>query len=184
MILSQDKLIEVLTACEEQIRWKCGHRLASLGARCDLDDLMQIVWTKANAGLTGCTAANEHQLRGWIMVIAKNACEDMVTYERGSLNRSTRREEVAIGVATDESRDGFQPAAGSADPAVAVAAREEADRMIGLLATLPKAMKQAVTLRFIEQKEFDEIAAEMGVLPESVRSLVSRGLAELRKLAA
>lgn len=66
---------------------------------------------------------------------------------------------------------------GVADGAAGSAARDE---MWRLLATLPRAQRVVLTLRFYEDLTYDEIAAVMGCAATTVRVHASRGLARLR----
>ncbi|MGC3954853.1 MAG: SigE family RNA polymerase sigma factor [Propionicimonas sp.] len=65
----------------------------------------------------------------------------------------------------------------TADPIPALDGRDWALRLI---AALPERQRVAVVLRVMEDREFDDIAAAMGVSPTNARKLVSRGLAALR----
>lgn len=59
-----------------------------------------------------------------------------------------------------------------------------ADEMWDVLATLPERQRSAVVLRFYEDLPEAEIAALLGCRPNTVRTLVHRGLATLRKEVA
>ena len=64
-------------------------------------------------------------------------------------------------------------------PAEAPAKR---DYLIDALDTLSPRQRTAIVLRFYEQMSERETADAMGVRPGTVKSLVSRGLAELRRV--
>jgi RNA polymerase sigma-70 factor (sigma-E family) len=64
------------------------------------------------------------------------------------------------------------------DPA---AARDERDAMLRLIAALPPRQRAAVALRFYEDLPDHEIADLLGCRSVTVRSLVSRALATLRR---
>ena len=55
------------------------------------------------------------------------------------------------------------------------------DPLLDAVATLPLSQRAAVVLRYWADLPDDEIAAAIGVRPATVRSLVHRGLASLRK---
>ncbi|UZN22909.1 sigma-70 family RNA polymerase sigma factor [bacterium 3DAC] len=57
------------------------------------------------------------------------------------------------------------------------------DELRNLLSELPARYQQALTLRYIEEKEYGEIARIMNVSEATARQLVSRGLKKLKKLA-
>ncbi|HWI43062.1 MAG TPA: SigE family RNA polymerase sigma factor [Nocardioides sp.] len=58
---------------------------------------------------------------------------------------------------------------------------DERRRLWSACQALPEAQRTAVVLRFYEQLDYDEIAALTGVREGTVRSRVSRGIAELRQ---
>ena len=57
------------------------------------------------------------------------------------------------------------------------------DELRNLLSELPARYQQALTLRYIEEKEYGEIARIMNVSEATARQLVSRGLKKLKKLS-
>jgi RNA polymerase sigma-70 factor (sigma-E family) len=68
----------------------------------------------------------------------------------------------------------------SPDPAVQLVDR---DQVVGLLAMLPRRQRAVLVLRFYEGRTDGEIAAILGCAAGTVRSHVSRALAELRRRA-
>jgi RNA polymerase sigma-70 factor (ECF subfamily) len=52
--------------------------------------------------------------------------------------------------------------------------------VVGLLETLPPALREAVSLRVVEERSYEEIAAELRCSESVVRQRVSRGLRTLR----
>jgi DNA-directed RNA polymerase specialized sigma24 family protein len=55
-------------------------------------------------------------------------------------------------------------------------------RVAVALRAMPLRYQEAVTLRYIEEKEFNEIALILNCREGTARSLVSRGLTKLREL--
>jgi len=53
-------------------------------------------------------------------------------------------------------------------------------RVVGLLETLPPALREAVSLRVIEERSYEEIAGQLRCSESVVRQRVSRGLRSLR----
>jgi len=60
----------------------------------------------------------------------------------------------------------------------------ETPLVLDALASLPYRQRAALVLRFYEDRPDDEIAEALGCRPATVRSLVHRGLATLRKVIA
>jgi RNA polymerase sigma factor (sigma-70 family) len=54
------------------------------------------------------------------------------------------------------------------------------DRVLSLLAALPEDQRRALQARALDEREYDEIAAELQCSESVVRKRVSRGLAALR----
>ncbi len=54
------------------------------------------------------------------------------------------------------------------------------EAMSGALRALPKEQRQAIELRVLEERSYEEIAAALGRSEVSVRQMVSRGLKKLR----
>lgn len=53
---------------------------------------------------------------------------------------------------------------------------------LDLVATLPEDQRDAITARVLEERDYGEIASELGLSEQVVRKRVSRGLARLRDL--
>lgn len=64
------------------------------------------------------------------------------------------------------------------DEAVAL----DADELFDVLAALPERMRAAIVLRFYEDLPDGDIAALLDCAPSTVRSLIHRGLARLRRV--
>lgn len=86
--------------------------------------------------------------------------------------RKRRVEEVAVGVPDD---------VGSAARAAAgTDSTDDRDVLLGALAELSKRRRAALVLRFYDDLDDRAIAALLGCRTSTVRSLVARGLADLR----
>ena len=57
------------------------------------------------------------------------------------------------------------------------------DMLNHLLEQLPPRYKEAITLRYIENKSYDEIARALNTTPTTARKIVSRAIKKLKKLA-
>ncbi len=60
--------------------------------------------------------------------------------------------------------------------------KTEPQDMTSWLDQLPAQQKQAVQMRFVEEKTFEDIAQHLGTTPMNVRQIVSRGVKHLKKL--
>lgn len=179
MRLTTDNLVSTLAECEPIIHNRFRRRLSFLNRRFDTDDLYQVVCMKALKFFGQCKAENESQLKHWVLVIAKNACESAVTEHLGMNNRTIRKEQVAIGVATAQESNGFDPAYES-DPSRVMELKEEFGHALSRLDRIPKVQQRALELRYLNQMEYAEIAAELGQTENAVRLMVSRGASAVR----
>lgn len=178
MSFTQDQIVDSLLDCEATIRGRYDRKLSMLGSRFDVDDLFQVTCMKAHQAQESCKAETPEQLRHWILTIAKNSFETAKTTHLGVQTRSLRREDCAIGVATDDSRDGYQPA--DDDAADSVEQHEDFLRATALVDRLPKQSQRILSMRYVDQLDYSEIAEREGMTENSVRLVVSRGLAKVR----
>lgn len=68
------------------------------------------------------------------------------------------------------------------DPEASLAAREELRRLLRLLSLLPERQRDVVTLAFLEQHSYEEIAQLLGISEATVKMRVHRARARLRDL--
>lgn len=54
--------------------------------------------------------------------------------------------------------------------------------LVGLVSQLPDQQRQAIEMRYINDKTFDEIAESLKINPANARQIISRGLKRLREL--
>lgn len=59
--------------------------------------------------------------------------------------------------------------------------RVEAERVLGVIRSLPEAYQETLILRLVEGMTGPEIAAQVGLTPESVRVNLHRGMKQLRE---
>src|SRR5262249_10478577 len=86
--------------------------------------------------------------------------------------RQSRRRDVAL---ADD------PAGPLIDPLAGIVEREEMEQVLAAIAELPDVTRLAVTLRYLERHETDEVAKLMENTPHQVRALCAKGLAMLRE---
>lgn len=173
-----DQLITVLAEVESTIRARFTRRLSIIASRYDVDDLIGDVTLKCYEAIGSCRAQTETELRHWVLTTAKYTAETKITSHRAA-KRSTVREQVAIGVATDESRDGYQPAIDGTVEMVAEL-QETYEDVTAALEHLPEMQAKVIRMLYVEGREYAEIAQCVGWSVETCRSIVSRGLKTLR----
>jgi RNA polymerase sigma factor (sigma-70 family) len=103
----------------------------------------------------------------WLLGIARNKLRE--SRRRRRVENSARR------------RVGLEPALfGEADFERVEELISLDARVVGLLETLPPALREAVSLRVIEERSYEEIAGQLRCSESVVRQRVSRGLRTLR----
>lgn len=104
---------------------------------------------------------------GWLFTIAHHKLADY--HRRGAVDRRARNR---LGI----------PRHGADDEGLErVEALLEEPRASLLLAELPEEQRAAVIARIVEERSYDEIAADHATTEQVVRKRVSRGLAVLRR---
>lgn len=127
--------------------------LLSRVERREVSDLMQDVFVSALANLG--QLRDPRAVGGWLATLARNRATDHLR---------TRRRLEAL---PDEI-------------SVTHADRSEAEQVLATIRTLPEAYRETLVLRLVEGMSGPEIAAEVGLTPDSVRVNLHRGMALLR----
>jgi RNA polymerase sigma factor (sigma-70 family) len=105
----------------------------------------------------------------WLLAIARNTL--LTSVRRGVVAEGARR------------RLGAEPLVLDDDALARVELRAGSDLPLAdLLAGLPDDLRDAVVARVLEEREYDEIAAQLGCSMQVVRKRVSRGLTRLRSV--
>jgi RNA polymerase sigma factor (sigma-70 family) len=108
--------------------------------------------------------------RSWLYAIAHNRLVD--SFRRGQVEMRARQQLGMHAIALSEDAETLL------DRSVANAVRAST---LEFVAELPDDQRDAVTARFLEDRDYVEIAAEMSCSEQVVRKRVSRGLATLRR---
>lgn len=142
---------------------------AALGVLGDEDaasDVAQETFLKAFKGLSGFRG--DASFKTWVLAIAANEA-------RGVLRKAGRRKELSL--------EKVGPVASGDAPAdQAVENREDAQRVLKLLARLPEKQRQAVTLRIFEELSFREIGEIIGSSEGAARVNYHHGIRRLKEM--
>jgi RNA polymerase sigma-70 factor, ECF subfamily len=136
-------------------------------------DLMAETFTLALERRSQYRGTTDAQLAGWLWAIAQSV---LGLYERR--RETERRHGPQLGTErtalTDEELERVDELAGNEQLRLAVAER---------MAQLPLDAQEAVRLRYVEDRSFEEIAQRLGITAAGVRTRVGRALRQLaRKL--
>ncbi len=136
--------------------------LISIVPNQEAQDLVQDVFVRALRSIG--TLDDPARIGGWLATIARNVGRD--AHRARAPVEALEAEPIA-----DEPVDG--PAADER--------REEAERVLAVLRTLPEAYRETLALRLVEGLPGPEIAARTGMTPGSVRVNLCRGMKLLRE---
>ncbi|MCW3048257.1 MAG: polymerase sigma factor [Solirubrobacterales bacterium] len=135
-------------------------------------DLLGETFAAAYADRARCRGASEEQWLPWVWGIARHQLAAWA--RRGAIERrAMARLGVERRALNDEEFDRIIDLAESEDLRRAVAAR---------LGTLPADQREAVRLRVLEERSYEDVARAMGVGEATARARVSRGLRALATL--
>jgi len=140
-----------------------AHCRAKLNVRADAEDATQETFIRAIAQLEGLRS--ESALGGWLRGIAHNVCVD-------TIRRHARRRETPIHEADVAAK------ATSDCEANAMEDREEQERLLRAIHTLPEELREVLLLHYYEDMTYDQLAAWLGV----ARSTASERLSKARKM--
>ncbi len=108
-------------------------------------------------------------LKGYLITAVANRSRDRLRRRQRSPQTSEAPDQ-AVGEAVTA----------AADPAAAMIEREEADRLYLAIAALPAEQRAVITLRLHGELTFEEIARQLGVSNNTIRSRYRYGLEKLR----
>lgn len=140
------------------------HLVGMLGDPDEADDVLQEVWVTAHRSPPAET--DGEGVRPWLYRVATNAALDRLA--------KRRRRACLLAGRRSELEPSRPPAP---DAAIEAELRE---RVRASVARLPRKQREAVWLRWLEGREYDEVAEELESSPEAARANVYQGLRKLR----
>lgn len=177
---SQDAFRD-LFAPDLDLAWRMALRIT--GSEAAADDALQAGLISAYRSLDRVAPTN---LRGWFVRIVENAARDLMRRERRHLTlpfASDQHEEAGEGARRELLA--AEPQAGAAsDPVQRAEARELAAVLASALQAIPEERRRAILLYDVDGYDYAEIAELTGVSVGTIKSRISRGREELRRLLA
>lgn len=166
MAFDFDTVYQTLESLRGLIQSRYGRKIERcIGSRVDGDDLYQEVCRRVFGAFESITATTQDQLEHWILTIAKNLYVDIVKAALADSRSVARTEGI-----------------GEFEPAVEDDTYGETIwDALNALAFIPGRQAIAVRMRYLEQKDYEAIAAELGTTNDGARILVSRGLKQLNR---
>src|SRR5579859_1731730 len=147
--------------------------LAVMRDRADAADMTQETFVRLLRSL-GAYRGNGSNFTSWVHRLTINICLDALR----------RRQRSPISSLEQQAESMREPA--SADvweqPEWRLEWRESASEVRSALAELPRPQREALTLHYLEDRPYDEIAASMGVPLNTVKSHILRGKERMLRL--
>lgn len=148
---------------------------ADLKPKCSRSDLVQQTFIDAQDAFVRFGGTDPDELRAWLERILLNNLGDVARHFRDAQKRQIHRE---IPLADNGANiDGLID---RSTPSKKVAALEENEQLRQALARLPEDYQQAIVLRNLQRRTFDEIAATMGRSIGAVKKLWGRAILKLK----
>jgi RNA polymerase sigma factor (sigma-70 family) len=161
------------TAWEQVVRqhWRKVFNLAYkfVGRHDEAEDLTQDIFVKIFKALH--TFDRRANFQTWLISISRNLCIDHY--------RSVRKERETIAREVDPAV--LAPASHDRGPYAALEQRDLRELISRALSALPQPLRQAVTLRDLQDFSYQEIADRLGLPEGTVKSRINRGRLELAR---
>ena len=166
-------LIDVLESIRPEIERTYRHRLKPIEKRYGVDDLYQDICTKVLSHGHKCRGRTIEELRGFLVVVARNTCMNALSRHITAGRRSILR---------DAHDDGpiDRHLSHCETPLEHLCIQETVAEVLAMLRTIPPRQRKAIEQRMLLEESYAEIGQELGVTLQAVRSLVSRGLQAVR----
>lgn len=146
-----------------------ARRLAVLsGAGADADDVVQEAFVKAFRALSGFRGGES--FRPWLLRIVVNETRNL---QRSATRRAGRERREAV--------DGVRLTTGPDDPAEVAVAADRRARLLACVDRLSDRNREVVVCRYLLELSEAETATALGVPAGTVKSRLSRALAQLRE---
>jgi RNA polymerase sigma-70 factor (ECF subfamily) len=145
-------------------------RYLKITTRDAAEDVASETWASVTASITRFDG-DEAAFRAWLFTVARRRAIDHFRSE--ARRPSVPVDPVVLGHAS--------PASSEPDPGEATVSTIALESALELMAELPQAQREAVTLRVIAGLDVVHVAAIMGKRPGTVRVLAHRGLRALAR---
>ncbi len=174
-----DALGDVLEGYREYLRLLARARVGQdLRVRLDPSDLVQETLLEAQRDFHQFLGSSEEELAVWLRRILVRNLVDQLKYHQ-SQKRDVGREQP-LETLVEQAHEAL--AAPLSTPSKQAARREQAVALARAMARLPDDYREVVTLRHLDGRSFDDIAAVMGRSSGAARMLWMRALERLGEL--
>ena len=143
--------------------------------KADVDDVVSESFQKAFANLPNFDT--ERELRPWLSTIATRTALDHLA----SIKREDQKKEGILRKASGDSPEGQGPIT-DVDPEEEIINGENHERLMAFIEELSPLYKDVMVKYMIEELEYEEIARELGLELNTVRTRIRRGKQQLAEM--
>jgi RNA polymerase sigma-70 factor (ECF subfamily) len=151
------------------VRLRLGHKLRE---RLDPFDVLQDAYLEAHKSFHAFEARGDGAFLRWIYRIIDNRVRNLADYH-GAQKRHSEMGEVHLPQVLEQLR------AGQPGPSTAYARTEQQESLLRAMEELSPVEKEALLLRYFQERTLDEIAGELGRSVSAVRRLLAKAELEL-----
>ncbi len=178
---SQEALGEALEACRRYLLLVAQRELdPELQAKGGASDLVQEAFLEAQREFVRFQGTSDAELRAWLRRLLLHQLGHFARRYRDTGKREVARE-IRLQDGNSESQPALELAGSSATPSGQAMAHEEEQALHDALARLPEDYRHVITLRFGEERSFEEIGRLLNRSAEAARKLWVRAMHRLRE---
>jgi RNA polymerase sigma-70 factor (ECF subfamily) len=179
---SPQALGAVLEACRLYLLGIADRELAGpLRAKGSASDLVQETFLEAQCDFVRFRGQTEAELLAWLRQMLLNNLGNFARRYRETDKRRIDREIPIQGSDSAASMVTPQVASATPTPSRQMIAEEETVTLRAALERLPEDYRRVLTLRYLEERRFDEIATMMGRTSNAVRLLWARAVERMQE---
>jgi RNA polymerase sigma-70 factor (ECF subfamily) len=175
---SRDALGIVLEACRRYLLYIARHELnGDLQAKGSASDLVQETFLEAQGAFGHFQGSSEIELRAWL--------RQMLHHQGAKFRRryqATQKRRLALETAPSRAGLPIDFVGQLPSPSTQVMAHEQAQRLCQALERLPDDYRRVITLRYADQRSFEEIGQLMQRTPNAARLLWLRAIEHIKHL--
>lgn len=169
---SPEALGRALDACRRYLLLVAEKELdPDLKAKGGASDLVQETFLEAQRDFGQFHGTTEPELLAWLRRLLLN---NVANFTRGFRQTGKRAVDLEVGL------DGAAGASCGTTPSGHALEREQAAELSDALARLPDDYRRVITLRYLEERSFEEIGPLMDRSPDAARKLWARAMERLR----
>jgi RNA polymerase sigma-70 factor (ECF subfamily) len=178
---SSEAMGQALDACRKYLLLVAQRQLGSdLQAKGGASDLVQETFLEAQRDFARFHGDSEEELLAWLRRLLLNNAGTFSRRYRATDKRAVRRE-IALEADGSSGSPGPSPAATGPSPSGQAIEREQTEALHRALQRLPADYSEVITLRYLDERSFEEIGQRMGRSADAVRKLWVRAMARLRQ---